>query len=165
MSTTWKKLDVTKKLGCLMEYAERQNKETSMPIKMVQKLKHFLRKCLEENQLSGLKDVVYDPEKRKVISIPGLVVHIPEPPERGSVLPERERSEPLLFTLIPSEKTPTNDRSLTPRHLLEKSKRSASKHAAQKPCANEEVQEEVHAAVLSEVSTVDAKEPDFIEKA
>ena len=86
-----------------------------MPNKMVQKLKVFLRKCLEDNQLSGLKDVVYDADRKKIVSIPGLVVHIPT------------TETDTLFTLVAAEKTPTNDRSLTPRHLLERSKKSATK--------------------------------------
>ena len=68
----WIKLDKTAKLQRLHLFAETYGKQHSMPIKDIKLLKNFFNSCLDKNKLSKSKDVVYNKEEMKIISIPAL---------------------------------------------------------------------------------------------
>jgi hypothetical protein len=68
----WIKLDKTAKLQRLHLFAETYGKQHSMPSKDIKLLKNFFNSCLDKNKLSKSKDVVYNKEEMKIISIPAL---------------------------------------------------------------------------------------------
>jgi len=68
----WIKLDKTAKLQRLHTFAESYGKQHSMPTKDVKLLKNFFKSCLDKNKLAKSKDVVYNKEEMKIISIPSL---------------------------------------------------------------------------------------------
>jgi len=68
----WIKLDKTAKIQKLHVYAETYGKDNSLPSKDVKLLKNFFISCLDKNKLSKSKDVVYNKEEMKIISIPAL---------------------------------------------------------------------------------------------
>jgi len=68
----WIKLDKTAKLQRLHTFAESYGKQHSMPSKDVKLLKNFFKDCLDKNKLSKSKDIVYNKEEMKIISIPSL---------------------------------------------------------------------------------------------
>lgn len=69
---TWNKLDKTIKIQKLHAFAEKYGKENTLPMKDTKSLKLFFIDCLEKNKLQKTKDVIYDKEKREIISIPSL---------------------------------------------------------------------------------------------
>jgi|TARA_B110000503_G_C7103927_1_gene395067 hypothetical protein len=68
----WIKLDKTAKLQRLHLFAETYGKQHSMPTKDIKLLKSFFNSCLDKNKLAKSKDVVYNKEDMKIISIPSL---------------------------------------------------------------------------------------------
>ena len=68
----WIKLDKTAKLQRLHLFAETYGKQHSMPSKDIKLLKNFFNSCLDKNKLAKSKDVVYNKEEMKIISIPAL---------------------------------------------------------------------------------------------
>ena len=68
----WIKLDKTAKLHRLHSFAETYGRDHSMPSKDIKLLKNFFNSCLDKNKLSKSKDVVYNKEEMKIISIPAL---------------------------------------------------------------------------------------------
>ena len=68
----WIKLDKTAKIQKLHVYAETYGKENALPSKDVKLLNNFFINCLDKNKLSKSKDVVYNKEEMKIISIPAL---------------------------------------------------------------------------------------------
>jgi|SaaInlV_150m_DNA_3_1039698.scaffolds.fasta_scaffold03855_2 hypothetical protein len=68
----WIKLDKTAKLQRLHLFAETYGKQHSMPTKDIKLLKNFFNSCLDKNKLSKSKDVAYNKEEMKIISIPAL---------------------------------------------------------------------------------------------
>ena len=68
----WIKLDKTAKIQKLHVYAEIYGKEFSLPSKDVKLLKKFFNNCLDKNKLNKSKDVVYNKEEMKILSIPAL---------------------------------------------------------------------------------------------
>lgn len=68
----WNKLDKTIKIQKLHQFAEKYCKEHSFPVKETKSLKAFFLDCLEKNKLQKTKDVIYDKEKREIVSIPAL---------------------------------------------------------------------------------------------
>ena len=68
----WNKLDKTVKIQKLHIFAEKYGKEHGLPVKEIKSLKQFFVSCLEKAKLQKTKDVVYDKEKRELISIPAL---------------------------------------------------------------------------------------------
>jgi hypothetical protein len=68
----WNKLDKTVKIQKLHVFAEKYGKEHGLPVKEIKSLKLFFVSCLEKMKLQKTKDVVYDKEKRELISIPAL---------------------------------------------------------------------------------------------
>lgn len=68
----WIKLDKTAKIQKLHVYAETYGKEHGMPAKDIKLLKNFFNSCLDKNKLSKSKDVVYNKDEMKIVSIPAL---------------------------------------------------------------------------------------------
>lgn len=68
----WIKLDKTAKIQKLHVYAETYGKENALPSKDVKLLKKFFIICLNKNKLGKSKDVVYNKEEMKILSIPAL---------------------------------------------------------------------------------------------
>jgi hypothetical protein len=68
----WIKLDKTAKLQRLHTFAESYGKQHSMPTKDIKMLKNFFKDCLDKNKLAKSKDIVYNKEEMKIISIPSL---------------------------------------------------------------------------------------------
>jgi len=68
----WNKLDKTIKIQKLHAFAEKYGKENALPVKDIKLLKTFFIDCLEKNKLQKTKDVIYDKEKREIISVPAL---------------------------------------------------------------------------------------------
>ena len=68
----WIKLDKTAKIQKLHIYAELYAKENSFASKSVKLLKSFFISCLDKNKLNKSKDVVYNKEEMKIVSIPAL---------------------------------------------------------------------------------------------
>ena len=75
-SETWNKLDKTIKIQKLHIFAEKYGKENNLPVKDIKSLKAFFIDCLEKNKLQKTKDVIYDKEKREIISIPALFFNV-----------------------------------------------------------------------------------------
>ena len=69
----WIKLDKTAKLQRLHTFAESYGKQHNMPPKDVKILKNFFKDCLDKNKLAKSKDIVYNKEEMKIISIPSLL--------------------------------------------------------------------------------------------
>ena len=68
----WIKLDKTAKIQKLHVFAETYGKEHAMPSKDIKLLKNFFNSCLDKNKLSKSKDVVYNKDEMKIVSIPAL---------------------------------------------------------------------------------------------
>ena len=68
----WVKLGKPAKIQRLHAFSETYGKEHSMPAKDVKQLKNFFINCLDKNKLNKTKDVVYNKEEMKIISIPAL---------------------------------------------------------------------------------------------
>jgi hypothetical protein len=68
----WVKLGKPAKIQKLHAFSETYGKEHSMPSKDVKQLKNFFINCLDKNKLNKTKDVVYNKEEMKIISIPAL---------------------------------------------------------------------------------------------
>lgn len=68
----WIKLDKTAKIQKLHVYAETYGKEHGMPAKDIKLLKNFFNSCLDKNKLTKSKDVVYNKDEMKIVSIPAL---------------------------------------------------------------------------------------------
>lgn len=68
----WVKLGKPAKIQRLHAFSETYGKEHSMPAKDVKQLKNFFINCLDKNKLNKTKDVVYNKEEMKIVSIPAL---------------------------------------------------------------------------------------------
>jgi hypothetical protein len=71
-SDPWNKLDKTVKIQKLHAFAEKYGKDNGLPVKEIKSLKQFFIGCLEKQKLQKTKDVVYDKEKKELVSIPAL---------------------------------------------------------------------------------------------
>ena len=69
----WSKLDKTQKLKKLHAYAEHYGHEHDMSQQETRALKSFFTDSLEKGRLSKVKDVVYNKERREIVSVPGLM--------------------------------------------------------------------------------------------
>tara|TARA_Y100000817_G_C16846164_1_gene540120 strand:+ start:1208 stop:1750 length:543 start_codon:yes stop_codon:yes gene_type:complete len=67
----WNKLEKTYKLYALMDYANNYDANE----KKREKLKKYLRVCLERKKLKKIKDVEFDIESGKILNIPNLIYH------------------------------------------------------------------------------------------
>jgi hypothetical protein len=68
----WNKLDMTVKLNKINEFIEVYKVDNNQTDEEAEKLYNYLKDCLDKKKLVRVKDVVYDNETDKLISIPGL---------------------------------------------------------------------------------------------
>ena len=71
-SETWNKLDKTEKIQKLHMFAEKYGRTNNLPVKDIKSMKMFFIDCLDKQKLQKAKDIVYDKDKREIISIPSL---------------------------------------------------------------------------------------------
>jgi hypothetical protein len=71
-SCSWNKIDKTEKVHKLKLFAEKYGKDHKYNNIEVNNLKHFLITSLEKNKLQKAKDVIYDKDKKELVSIPSL---------------------------------------------------------------------------------------------
>jgi len=71
-SCSWNKIDKTERIIKLKSFAAKYGKEHGYNNSEINNLKHFLISSLEKNKLQKAKDVIYDKEKKELISIPSL---------------------------------------------------------------------------------------------
>ena len=106
-SDPWNKLDKTVKIQKLHAFAEKYGKDNGLPVKEIKSLKQFFIGCLEKQKLQKTKDVVYDKDKKELISIPSLHFNC----------------ESHNFTLKNMDaKRVSTLKSLTPKRISEKNK-------------------------------------------
>jgi hypothetical protein len=106
-SDPWNKLDKTVKIQKLHAFAEKYGKDNGLPVKEIKSLKQFFIGCLEKQKLQKTKDVVYDKEKKELVSIPALHFN----------------TESHNFTLKNMDaKRVSTLKSLTPKRMSEKNK-------------------------------------------
>ena len=106
-SDPWNKLDKTVKIQKLHAFAEKYGKDNGLPVKEIKSLKQFFIGCLEKQKLQKTKDVVYDKEKKELISIPSLHFN----------------ADTHNFTLKNMDvKRVSTIKSLTPKRISEKNK-------------------------------------------
>ena len=109
-SDPWNKLDKTVKIQKLHAFAEKYGKDNGLPVKEIKSLKQFFIGCLEKQKLQKTKDVVYDKEKKELISIPALHFNV----------------DSHNFTLKNMDaKRVSTIKSLTPKRISEKNKEDA----------------------------------------
>ena len=68
----WIKLDKTERIQRLQDYAEVYSREHKLNSKEEKALRLFFKSCLDKNNLNKAKDVNYNKEERRIISIPAL---------------------------------------------------------------------------------------------
>jgi hypothetical protein len=68
----WNKIDKTVKTQLLHSFAETYGHEHQLPIKEIKNLKVFFSESLNRGKLQKNKDISYDKDNRKVLSIPSL---------------------------------------------------------------------------------------------
>jgi hypothetical protein len=104
---TWNKLDKTVKIQKLHQFSEKYGKEHAMPMKDIRLLKIFFIECLDKNKLQKTKDVVYDKERREIISIPTLHFN--------------QTNHNFTLRILDAKRVSTL-KSLTPKRVSEKNK-------------------------------------------
>lgn len=103
----WNKLDKTVKTQKLHAFAEKYGKEHGLPAKDVKSLKMFFLDCLEKSKLQKTKDVVYDKEKRELVSIPSL--HFNGDSHNFTLRNMDAKRVSTLKSLTPKRITPSNN--------------------------------------------------------
>lgn len=68
----WNRLDLTMKLHKVREYISRYKEENSLSDGEADALFKYLKDCLDKKKLMRVKDVVYNNDEDKLVSIPGL---------------------------------------------------------------------------------------------
>lgn len=110
-SDPWNKLDKTVKIQKLHAFAEKYGKDNGLPVKEIKSMKQFFIGCLEKQKLQKTKDVVYDKEKKELISIPSLHFN----------------ADTHNFTLKNMDvKRVSTIKSLTPKRISEKNKEDSN---------------------------------------
>ena len=110
-SDPWNKLDKTVKIQKLHAFAEKYGKDNGLPVKEIKSLKQFFIGCLEKQKLQKTKDVVYDKDKKELLSIPALHFN----------------AESHNFTLKNMDaKRVSTLKSLTPKRMSEKNKEDSN---------------------------------------
>ena len=110
-SDPWNKLDKTVKIQKLHAFAEKYGKDNGLPVKEIKSLKQFFIGCLEKQKLQKTKDVVYDKDKKELVSIPALHFN----------------AESHNFTLKNMDaKRVSTLKSLTPKRMSEKNKEDSN---------------------------------------
>ena len=69
----WNKLNKSLKLKRMMDYAEELRIKDELNDERTEQLKEMLRKRLDRKCLQRIKDVVYNAEEGKIMSIPSLI--------------------------------------------------------------------------------------------
>tara|TARA_B100000886_G_scaffold336200_1_gene294513 strand:- start:6466 stop:6939 length:474 start_codon:yes stop_codon:yes gene_type:complete len=104
----WTKLNKTIRIKLLYEYAEVYGKENELSNLQIKSLKQYLKNCLERKQLQNVKDVLYNKEEQKIVSIPNL------------------NMKDKKFTLKRSERRPSTLKSLVPPKSIKKKKNKSN---------------------------------------
>ena len=103
----WIKLDKTAKIQKLHVFAETYGKEHAMPSKDIKLLKNFFNSCLDKNKLSKSKDVVYNKDEMKIVSIPAL--HFNQLSHNFTLKNMDTKRVSTLKSLTPKRSTPNAD--------------------------------------------------------
>ncbi len=103
----WIKLEKTAKIQKLHVFAETYGKEHAMPSKDIKLLKNFFNNCLDKNKLSKSKDVVYNKEEMKIVSIPAL--HFNQLSHNFTLKIIDSKRVSTLKSLTPKRTTPNAD--------------------------------------------------------
>ncbi len=103
----WIKLDKTAKIQKLHVFAETYGKEHAMPSKDIKLLKNFFNSCLDKNKLSKSKDVVYNKDEMKIVSIPAL--HFNQLSHNFTLKIMDTKRVSTLKSLTPKRSTPNAD--------------------------------------------------------
>jgi len=106
----WIKLDKTAKIQKLHVFAETYGKEHAMPSKDIKLLKNFFNSCLDKNKLSKSKDVVYNKDEMKIVSIPAL--HFNQLSHNFTLKIMDTKRVSTLKSLTPKRSTPNADTTL-----------------------------------------------------
>ncbi len=105
---SWNKIDKTMKIQKLHKFAEKYGKDSGLPVKEIKALKQFFIQCLDNNKLLKTKEVSYDKDKQEITNIPSLFFNASQ----------------KKFTLRLNEKHVSTLKSLTPKRLTEKNKKT-----------------------------------------
>ncbi len=106
----WIKLDKTSKIQKLHVFAETYGKEHGMPSKDIKLLKNFFNNCLDKNKLSKSKDVVYNKDEMKIVSIPAL--HFNQLSHNFTLKIMDSKRVSTLKSLTPKRTTPNADAAI-----------------------------------------------------
>tara|TARA_B100000524_G_C23449962_1_gene298479 strand:- start:60 stop:557 length:498 start_codon:yes stop_codon:yes gene_type:complete len=96
---SWNKLNKTTKIKLLYDYAERSSDQYSLSNIDIKTLKIYLKSCLDRKQLQHVKDIIYDKESQKIVSIPNLQFK-----DKKFSLKRSERRVSTLKSLAPQRK-------------------------------------------------------------
>jgi len=96
---SWNKLNKTTKIKLLFEYAERISHDYTLTNIEIKSLKLYLKSCLDRKQLQHVKDITYDKQLQKIISIPNLQCK-----DKKFTLKRSERRVSTLKSLAPQKK-------------------------------------------------------------
>ena len=96
---SWNKINKTTKIKLLYEYAERISSDYTLSNIEIKSLKLYLKSCLDRKQLQHVKDIIYDKELQKIISIPNLHCK-----DKKFTLKRSERRVSTLKSLAPQKK-------------------------------------------------------------
>ena len=106
----WIKLDKTAKIQKLHVFAETYGKDHAMPSKDIKLLKNFFNSCLDKNKLSKSKDVVYNKDEMKIVSIPAL--HFNQLSHNFTLKIMDTKRVSTLKSLTPKRSTPNADAAI-----------------------------------------------------
>lgn len=96
---SWNKLNKTTKIKLLYEYVERISPDYTLSNIEIKSLKTYLKSCLDRKQLQHVKDITYDKDLQKIISIPNLQFK-----DKKFTLKRSERRVSTLKSLAPQKK-------------------------------------------------------------
>tara|TARA_B100001057_G_scaffold415334_1_gene432834 strand:- start:15 stop:488 length:474 start_codon:yes stop_codon:yes gene_type:complete len=96
---SWNKLNKTTKIKLLYEYAETISISHLLNNLELKSLKLYLKGCLDRKQLQHVKDITYDKDTQKILSIPNLTFK-----DKKFSLKRSERRVSTLKSLAPQKK-------------------------------------------------------------
>jgi hypothetical protein len=70
---SWNKLDKSLKLKRMMDFADEYSKNEKLDSSQTEQLKSMLRDKLDKKCLHRTRDVIYNAEEEKIMSIPSLI--------------------------------------------------------------------------------------------
>lgn len=97
-SKPWNKLDKSVKFKRLMEFVETYSNEESLSGECASQLKTLLKDRLGRKCLQRVRDVVYDTQEERIISIPSLV-------KINNKFTLRSETNSLMSSLAPKNRT------------------------------------------------------------